>query len=58
MYEVPNLVIKSAGLLTYGITILMLDVRIIVVMVVMCVIDILLRSHAISYSSKSSQNGE
>ncbi len=53
MYEVPNLVMKSAGLLTYGITILMLDVRIIVVMVVMCVIDILLRSHAISYSSKS-----
>lgn len=52
-HEAPNMVIKAAGLLTYGITILMLDVRIIIVMVVMCIIDILLRSHAISFSSKS-----
>lgn len=53
MYESPNLVIKSAGLLTYGITLLVLDVRIIIVMIVMCIIDILLRSHAIAYSNKS-----
>lgn len=53
MNEAPGLIIKFAGLITYGTAILVLDIRIILVMVFMCIVDILFRNHAINYSDKA-----
>lgn len=59
MQETPNLIIKLIGLLTYGMTIFVLDVRIILIMILMCVVDILLRNHAIRFSSENwSENAD
>lgn len=59
MKEAPNLIVKLIGLLTYGTTIFVLDVRIILIMTLMCVVDILLRNHAIHFSSKNwSENAD
>lgn len=59
MAEAPNLISKLIGLLTYGMTIFVLDVRIILIMILMCVVDIMLRNHAIHFSKKTwSENAD
>lgn len=49
MHKTPELIVKTAGLLIYGTAVFVLDVRIICVMLVMCILDIVLRNHAIQY---------
>ena len=49
MHKTPELIVKTAGLFVYGTAVFVLDVRIICVMLVMCILDIVLRNHAIQY---------
>lgn len=49
MEAVPKLLVQVFGLLTYGTAVLALDIRILAIMVVMFILDVLLRNHAIHY---------
>ncbi len=58
MQSAPTIITQVFGLLMYGSAVLLLDIRILIILIVMFVLDVLLRNHALKYSDRRRDENE